>query len=351
LTEAIDGNFYGTTVFGGTYGKGTIFRLSRNGELKTVFSFQGANGATPVSGLVQANDGYLYGTTRDGGNNDDGTVFRLNTNGVLTTLIRFSGANGSSPLTTLMQARDGNLYGSTFLGGNYQKGTIFCLTTNGALKVLVHFNGANGNVPAGGPLLEAADGYLYGTTGEGGVYGKGTVFKVTTNGVLATLVSFSGLDGSMPWQGLVQSADGYVYGTTYGGGAYDCGTVYRISTNGVLTTLASFDGLIGALAVELSLLPDGTLYGATAHGGSRGCGTVFRLVLHSITGLHLVGDNAVLNCSGIPYKPYDVQASTNLAAPIWETVTTCSAGENGLMQVQHNSAANAPVRFYRLAPR
>ena len=144
LTEATNGYFYGTTIFGGVYGKGSIFRLSRGGELKTVFSFQGSNGNQPLGGLVQASDGRLYGTTGVGGNNDEGTVFRFSNNGGLTTLIHFSGANGWLPATALMQASDGNLYGSTIAGGGYDEGTIFRLTTNGLFKVLVHFNGANG---------------------------------------------------------------------------------------------------------------------------------------------------------------------------------------------------------------
>jgi uncharacterized repeat protein (TIGR03803 family) len=201
LTEAADGYLYGTTCFGGAYQKGTIFRLSPSGELKTAFSFQGPNGNAPFGGLVLASDGHFYGTTAWGGNNDGGTVFRFDTNGALTTLIRFSGANGSTPAAALIQARDGNLYGTTAGGGNYDNGTLFRLTTNGAFKVLVHFNNANGNNPQGGPLLEGGDGYLYGTTLDGGSYGKGTVFKVTTNGVLTTLTSFSGFDGSMPLQG------------------------------------------------------------------------------------------------------------------------------------------------------
>jgi uncharacterized repeat protein (TIGR03803 family) len=350
FAEAADGNFYGTTCFGGVYQKGTLFRLSQSGELETVFSFQGANGNQPY-GLVHAADGRIYGTTVYGGNNDGGTVFRFDTNGALTTLIRFSGANGINPATSLMQASDGKLYGCTEGGGTYGQGTIFRLTTSGVFSVLVHFNGSNGSDPLGGPLMESSDGFLYGTTWGGGGHGKGTVFKVTTNGLLTTLVSFSGSDGSMPWQGLAQSADGYLYGTTYKGGAYDCGTVYRISTNGVLSTLVSFDGINGGHPMELALLPDGSLYGGGGLGGSRGCGNVFRLVLHSVTGFQLSAGNAILNCSGVPYDSYDIQTTTNLVAPAWETITTCPADENGRMQFQHNSAANEPARFYRLAPR
>jgi hypothetical protein len=113
----------------------------------------------------------------------------------------------------------------------------------------------------------------------------------------------------------------------------------------------SFDGVNGGHPFNLALLPDGSLYGATGRGGSRAWGNVFRLVLHSITGVQLSAGNAVLNGSGVPYDSYDIQTTTSLAAPVWETITTCSADEKGLMQFRHNGATSAPARFYRLAPK
>ena len=85
LVQGTDGNFYGTTESGGTYGNGTVFRTSSNGtSLTNLFSFAGTNGAAPQAALVQGSDGNLYGTTTYGGNGYDGyfesgngTVFRL----------------------------------------------------------------------------------------------------------------------------------------------------------------------------------------------------------------------------------------------------------------------------------
>jgi len=245
LIQARDGNLYGTTPYGGVGGYGTVFQITTNGVFTTLYSFTGgADGGDPLAGLLQAADGSLYDTTEDGGAHYDGTVFRITTNGVLTTLYSFTGeADGYDPVAGLIQAADGNLYGTTPYGGVNYEGTVFQITTNGVLTTLYAFAGEGDGEEPVGSLIQAADGNLYGTTEFGGADGDGTVFQITTNGVLTTLYSFTGgLDGEDPMAGLVQAPDGVLYGTTpYGGANYD-GTVFKITTNGVLTTLYSFAG-------------------------------------------------------------------------------------------------------------
>jgi uncharacterized repeat protein (TIGR03803 family) len=100
LVQSRDGYFYGTTARGGTNGGfGTVFRMSSNGSITSLYSFTGGNDGAGPGGLVQGSDGYFYGTTWGGGENHGGTVFRIGTNGVLTTLYSFMGRNsdGSSP--------------------------------------------------------------------------------------------------------------------------------------------------------------------------------------------------------------------------------------------------------------
>ena len=351
LIQSNDGFLYGTTWTGGSAGKGTVFRIGTNGGLTSIASFQGPNGATPLSGLMQAADGNFYGTTYAGGSSDGGTIFKLNTNGVLRTICIFYGQNGRGPNAPLMQASDGCLYGTTDVGGPWDRGTIFRVTTNGSLKILVNLTGSNGSYPEGGPLVECADGYLYGTTSAGGAADKGTVFRVTTNGTLTTLATFNGTNGAMPY-GLTSLSEGYLYGTTLSGGAYNCGTIYRLTTNGVLTTLVEFDSRSGRRPFgELAILPNGSLYGVTANDGTKGWGNVFRLDLHSITDFQISGSNAILNCSGVPNCLYDIQSTTDLSLPVWDTAGTCLADAKGRIQFQHAGAVNAPARFYRLAPR
>jgi uncharacterized repeat protein (TIGR03803 family) len=252
------------------------------------------NGGYPQAGLVQGADGSFYGTTTDGGSNYYGTVFRMTTNGTLTTLVSFNSTDGAYPYGTLVQGTDGNLYGTTSDGGTYGYGTVFRMTTNGTLSNLVSFNySVNGGYPQAG-LVQGADGSFYGTTAYGGSNSYyGTVFRMTTNGILTNLVSFGYSNGAYPEAGLVQGTDGNLYGTTSGGGTYGNGTVFRMSGDGTsLTNLFSFAGTNGA-APQAALVQgsDGNLYGTTTSGGNgydgdyqSGNGTVFRLVGAIVTG-------------------------------------------------------------------
>ena len=241
LVQGSDGNLYGTTSQGGTNGWGTVFKISTNGALTSLYSFTGGNdGSAPVGGLVQGNDGYFYGTTVNGGTNGgNGTVFKISTNGVLTSLYSFTGGtDGCDPLAGLVQGSDGYFYGTTVYGGTNGDGTAFKISTNGALTTLYAFgmvtnaegNPLDGANPQAG-LVQGSDGYFYGTTYSGGtnagVVGPqgglggsfGTVFRISTNGAFTSLYSFAGgSDGANPQAGLVEGSDGYFYGTTYDGG-------------------------------------------------------------------------------------------------------------------------------------
>jgi uncharacterized repeat protein (TIGR03803 family) len=292
-----DGNFYGTTAFGGPNDLGTIFRFSTNGTLTTLASFDGSNGANPQFQLVMDANGNFYGVTTEGGADGVGTVFRVTTNGVLTTLATFNDIAGGVelPRDGLTAGQDGNFYGTTAAGGSQLAGTVFKITPGGSLTTLVSFNAANGTSPLGG-LVQANDGNLYGTTGFGGTNstfgtnsGFGTIFKVTTNGVLTTLFNFHFTDGEAPSAKLIFGSDGNLYGTTEFGGstggipaANGFGTVFRITTNGVFTSLSLFQRTNGSnLQAPLVLGIDGNLYGTTSEGGTGSGGTIFRLVLNA----------------------------------------------------------------------
>ena len=281
LVQASDGNFYGTTSDEGAIGYGTVFKISANGALTSLYSFSGNDGSSPEAGLVLGSDGNFYGTTRGGGTNNAGTVFKISANGALTSLYSFTGgSDGAEPQAGLAQAGDGNLYGSTGSGGASQDGTVFRISTNGALTTLHSFSGNDGSNPQVG-LVQASDGNLYGTTEYGGTDGNGTVFKISTNGALATLHSFDGNDGYYPGVGLVQGTDSELYGATTSASHGD-GTVFKMSTNGALTTLHLFTGNDGNAPQGLALGRDGNFYGTTVNGGlygsaGDGYGTVFKL--------------------------------------------------------------------------
>jgi uncharacterized repeat protein (TIGR03803 family) len=328
LIQAADGNFYGTTQNGGADSWGTIFKLPPGGPPAVLYSFTGGNdGAQPQDALMQGADGTFFGTAFDGGLFDNGTLFNFNTNGLLTTPVEFNITNGDLPFAGLIRGTDGNYYGTTYQGGAAGHGTAYRMTPGGQLTLLYSFTGGNDGGFVRGGLVQGNDGSFYGTTFAAGVFNDGTLFKITTNGVLSTLLAFNGTNGANPAAGLamdedgdfygvttgggqgagtifklaggqfsviysftggnngaepigalMQGGDGNFYGTTAYGGAYGDGTVFRISPNGTFTNLLTFDGFNGANPMTpLAQGTDGSLYGTTQGGGSAGAGTIFRL--------------------------------------------------------------------------
>jgi uncharacterized repeat protein (TIGR03803 family) len=306
LVQATDGNLYGTTENGGTpYDEGTVFRISPDGKFKTVYNFGAGDnpGYYPNAGLVQGTNGDFYGTTSEGGataSEDEtgaGTVFKITPKGILTTLYSFCSktdcTDGALPNAGLVQATNGDFYGTTNSGGtpvmDTDYGTVFKITPEGTLTTLHSFSYTDGGQPDGA-LIQASDGNLYGTTSEGGPNLYGTVFKITLTGKLTTLNSFNSTDGATPWAGLVQGTDGNLYGTTLEGGssANGDGTIFEITTSGsTLTSLYSFclqtdcpDGDFPYAGLVQDT--NGNFYGTTSAGGStKGsdcrCGTIFSL--------------------------------------------------------------------------
>jgi uncharacterized repeat protein (TIGR03803 family) len=156
-------------------------------------------------------------------------------------LVSFNRSNGAHPHAGLVLRRDGHFYGTTYYGGSSDGGTVFTVTTNGLLTTLGSFSDANGAEPHA-RLVLAGGGTFYGTTVYGGSNNLGTVFQMTTNGVVTTLVSFSSTQGAHPEAGLALGHDGKLYGTTANrGNGYvegskpGYGTVFKVTTNGVLT--------------------------------------------------------------------------------------------------------------------
>jgi uncharacterized repeat protein (TIGR03803 family) len=310
LLQSANGNGYGTTENGGANGSGTVFKITPGGTLSTLHNFCSQSGCTdgayPLDGLVQAPNGYFYGTTVEGGVNGLGTVFQV-TPSALTTLHSFDGTDGETPWAGLAAGTDGNFYGTTVNGGANNGGTVFKITPSGTLTTLYTFCAqalcTDGQHPEAGLLL-AANGDFCGTTSAGGANNGGTVFQITTSGMLTTLYSFCAqtgcTDGKLSSAVLIQAANGDYYGTTASGGANGGGTVFQITTGGALTTVYSFcsqSGCADGASPEAALIQanDGNFYGTTTAGGANGGGTIFEITasgtlttLHSFAGMNAV---------------------------------------------------------------
>jgi uncharacterized repeat protein (TIGR03803 family) len=229
LVEGPGELFYGTTYYGGSSsGYGVIFTVDSSGNYNTIHTFDFTHGGGPYGGLVLASDGNFYGTTDYGGANNDGIVYRLTPGGTFTNLFSFNGANGSAPSDDLVQGLDGRLYGRTYFGGAYGMGAVFGITTNGAFQLLFSFHGTNGANPYPA-LLVGHDGNLYGVTTYGGTNGQdGVIYEVTPGGAFDIVAYFDGLTGNGAFAPLARGDDGNFYSTTFNGG-YGGGAISQLS--------------------------------------------------------------------------------------------------------------------------
>jgi uncharacterized repeat protein (TIGR03803 family) len=222
------GNLYGTTETGGINGGGTIFKLSASGSFSVLRHLSSAtDGGSPQGTLLLGTDGYLYCTTYSGGASYGGTVFKLKTDGTGFTLLRaFQSTDGNATQAGLVQAPDGNYYGITGYGSRF-----FRITPAGQYSVVKTFEtNTQGHNPYGN-LIVGTDGALYGTMNDGGAYNAGTIFKITTDGTVTVLRQLTkATDGANPKGSLVQGTDGALYGTASTGGLYGAGTIFRITT-------------------------------------------------------------------------------------------------------------------------
>ena len=170
----------------------------------TLYSFTGTDGNDPRAGLVQGSNGNFYGTTYYGGSDNVGTVFSITPAGVLTTLHSFTGTgtDGKYVNAALVLGSDGNFYGTTNGGGNGGDGTVFSMTPAGVVTTLYSFSNTDGGIPEG-TLVQSSDGNFYGTTSQGGSSNGGTVFSITPVGGLTTVYTFTGIgmDGTYPKPG------------------------------------------------------------------------------------------------------------------------------------------------------
>lgn len=320
LVRGEDGALYGAVAPANTIAGGLLYRAAVDGSsISTLYQIDIDDAIQPGAGLTLGSDGLLYGTTRFGSRNETsttGTVFRITQSGTgFTVLHRFASAtatnadllaintDGAYPEAELTEGADGYLYGVTTAGGPNGSGAIFKVSRDGTdFKVLHTFAADTDTNTSGlvvtvdgaapkGKLLEGADGYFYGTASTGGANGRGTVFRVSSDGAtFEVLHTFSATttdtttgqlenaDGASPFAGLIDGGDGTFYGVTSAGGTDGLGVLFSLTPDGTYTVLHEFAGSDGARpTAELLLGSDGKLYGTTAAGGTTSGGSASTL--------------------------------------------------------------------------
>ncbi|MGO8672197.1 MAG: beta strand repeat-containing protein, partial [Capsulimonadaceae bacterium] len=260
--------------------------------------------------LIQASNGYFYGTAYQGGSSNEGMVFQIDTSGNVTVLHSFGDGSvpddGTSPYAGLVLGSNGIFYGTTNSGGSAGLGTVFSITSAGVVTILHSFGDGSVSDDGANPeaaLIQASDGNFYGTTYDGGSANGGAVYRITPSGVVTILHNFNdgtvSNDGTNSRAALVQGGDGNFYGTTDSGGSAGGGTVFRITPASVVTILHNFgDGTVPNDGTYpqggLIQASDGNLYGTSNNGGSAGYGAAWRISLSGVmTVLHDFSDGSV----------------------------------------------------------
>lgn len=283
--HAQDLRIYGTTSSGGAHGKGVVYRVNGDGsDFSVVQHLDDATGHSPTAGLCWSN-GMLYGCTAMGGDGTlaTGTVFRVDpaTDGfeVITDL----GLEGGGIVHgTLVAGNDGMLYGAGYAGSD-GGGAIFRIDpADGTYAELYALDQATDGGAIEGPLLEHAPGVFYGAASQGGANNEsGTLFRFELAGNTFTkLHDFNGNEGGRtPYSGLCDGMNGWLYGTTFEGGTDGKGILYRLrlddGTFEKLLDLADVDG--ANCWATLTMGSPGSLVGAAANGGLNSGGFLFTL--------------------------------------------------------------------------
>lgn len=332
----------------------------------------GNDGGSPYAELLMVGN-TLYGTALGKGTGGYGTVFAVNPDGTgFRVLHHFSGGvGGASPQSGLVLAGD-TLYGTTRLGGAGGNGSVFAVSTNGTGFTVLHAFAASGcdgcpNSDGANPVagLVLSGGTLYGTAEFGGINGKGTVFRINTDGSgftpLHHFTAVAGLngsnaDGARPRAGLVLSGN-ILYGAASEGGSAGNGTLFKINTDGTgfvnlfdfaLHPDANWTNTTGINPHARLILSGSTLYGTAFAGGSFGNGTVFKVNIDG-TGFTVVHHFSA--ASGNPWVNTDGTSSSAPLVLVNNTLygTAVLGGQSGygtVFKVRTDGTDFAPLHHF-----
>jgi len=288
MCEADNGKLYGMSSEGGD-GYGVIFEYdptTSETQVKWVFDYY--NGHGPKGSLMLATNGKLYGMTSGGGANLKGVIFEFDPNtGIYTNIFDFSGAaDGYMPFGSLIQATNGKLYGMTAMGGTNDLGVMFeyDLSTSTFTKKVDFAGASNGKNPYG-DLVEADNGKLYGMTNLGGSNDWGVLFEYNPTGsVFTKKKDLNPTDGGGPMGSLMKANNGNLYGMTQSGGVNYLGVLFEYNpASSTFTKKVDFDGSNKGSnpSGSLTQATNGKLYGMTQMGGTNDIGVLFEYDLIS----------------------------------------------------------------------
>jgi uncharacterized repeat protein (TIGR03803 family) len=257
------------------------------GKTFTVMKSADGTDAWVPMGKLASDGGFLYGASVYGGTNS-GNIFRFDpTTASLFTVHSFAGgANGAGPSSGVIHASNGYLYGTTNQGGANGQGILFRVQKTGSnFSILRSFaNNASGGFCASG-VIEGSDNKIYGISENGGANSFGGIFRINLDGTSHSLLrSFTGTGGATRGKGngadgLIEIPGGFLYGTTESGGTSDRGVFFQMSKDGVTYNVFREWPSTGLNRPRNRLLygSDGFFYGAAGSGGAADRGGIYRI--------------------------------------------------------------------------
>lgn len=262
---------WGTTIQGGVFNSGTIFKVDSNGNnLNTELSFFRYEGKHPQYSIpCECNNGKLYGLTESGGNYNYGVLFEYDPSlDQYTKLFNFKDSLGTSPRGSLICTTNGDLYGITYSGGAFNDGVLFSYdpVLNIYTKKIDFQDTLTGKNPSGS-LVQLPNGMLYGVAESGGSGGLGVIFEYSiVNNILNKLKDLNNfnLEGASPNGGLTHASNGKLYGITSGGGSNAVGVLFEfdLTLNSYLKKV-DFSSSTGSFPLSQLIEINGSLYGTT----------------------------------------------------------------------------------------
>ena len=234
----------------------------------------------------------VWGMTSSGGSNDFGTIYKTDRNGGNQEMV-YEWTNDENydiglapkkPVMGLVDGKDGYLYGSTNNGGELNTGVFFRINSaTNAYEELFQLSSLSESHGLGF-TIDHATRTIYAAASFGGTSDMGSIFSLgMNNGEYDELYSWNeAINGNKP-EGHPVLHNGSLIGITVYGGANEAGVLYKYNVaTGAYNVLKDFNAETVGMAPFFQFeIIENVVYGTTRLGGNHGFGTIYSYNLNN----------------------------------------------------------------------